>query len=195
MEKRTKKILLTSASILLILGGVFWLWRRNKPKEDETTDGNTNLGSGTPSYQPSSDVPSDVLAFQKFANSKGYSPKLVEDGIWGSKTSAAWKVWGKEYNKLSPSTTIAPKSSAQKKVTSSYFTDPSKMVGKNVYSNSSVTSLYNTVLNRVGTAKKDEFLGAVTKVERTSTGDYILTVVSPLKNVYKVFAGSVYFLI
>ena len=30
------------------------------------------------------------MAFQKFANKNGYTPKLKEDGAWGPKTSAAW---------------------------------------------------------------------------------------------------------
>ena len=106
MEKRTKKILLISTSVLLIAGGIFWLWWRNRPKKEETlTDGTTNetigdsgnLGTTTTTTTPTK--PSNVLSFQKFANSKGYTPKLVEDGIWGSKTSAAWNVWGSEYEK------------------------------------------------------------------------------------------------
>lgn len=40
-----------------------------------------------------------TLAFQKYANSKGYTPKLVEDGIWGSKTQAAWNKLGDDFIK------------------------------------------------------------------------------------------------
>ena len=110
MEKRTKKILLVSGTLLLV-GGAFWLWWRNRPKKDETnTDGNVidtgntgggqigggQIGGGSPVSQTR---PSNVLSFQRFANSKGYTPKLVEDGKWGSKTSAAWSVWGNDYEK------------------------------------------------------------------------------------------------
>lgn len=111
MEKRTKKILLVSGSLLLV-GGAFWLWWRSRQKKDETnTDGNVidtgntgntgntgggQSGSGSPVSQTR---PSNVLSFQRFANSKGYTPKLVEDGKWGSKTSAAWSVWGNDYEK------------------------------------------------------------------------------------------------
>jgi hypothetical protein len=109
MEKRTKKILLVSSSILLIGGGIFWLWWRSRPKKDETktdenvidtvTTGGGQSGGGSPISQTLPSRPDNVLSFQRFANSKGYSPKLVEDGMWGSKTSAAWSVWGNDYQK------------------------------------------------------------------------------------------------
>jgi hypothetical protein len=108
MEKKTKKILLVSGSLLLV-GGAFWLWWRSRAKKDETkTDGNVidtgntgggQSGGGSPVSQTSPTRPSNVLSFQRFANSKGYTPKLVEDGKWGSKTSAAWRVWGNDYEK------------------------------------------------------------------------------------------------
>ena len=41
-----------------------------------------------------------ILAFQKFANSKGYTPKLAEDGKYGAKTEAAIKVWGDAFDTL-----------------------------------------------------------------------------------------------
>lgn len=39
----------------------------------------------------------DWLDFQKYANDKGYTPPLVEDGIYGSKTKAAWSKLGTQY--------------------------------------------------------------------------------------------------
>ena len=55
------------------------------------------------SFDGKSASSAQVLAFQKFANSKGYSPKLVEDGKYGAKTEAAIKVWGAEFDKAAAS--------------------------------------------------------------------------------------------
>jgi hypothetical protein len=106
MEKGTKKALLISSALLLVGGGIY-LWFRNRPKTEETpTDestGGTSTGSTSDSSvsspTPAVSKPNNVLAFQKFANSKGYSPKLKEDGAWGPKTSAAWTALAADYNK------------------------------------------------------------------------------------------------
>ncbi len=39
-----------------------------------------------------------IKAFQKFANAKGWSPKLSESGIWNSQTEAASKVHGTAFD-------------------------------------------------------------------------------------------------
>ena len=105
MEKKSKKILLITSAILLIGGGVgYWLWKRNKDKKaeetpvtEETPPATTPTASvGVNSIE---DKPSDVLAFQQYANAKGWSPKLVEDGLWGSKSKSAWAKWGAEFKK------------------------------------------------------------------------------------------------
>ncbi len=41
-----------------------------------------------------------IATFQKYANSKGYTPKLVVDGKYGAKTEAAIKVFGDKYDSL-----------------------------------------------------------------------------------------------
>jgi hypothetical protein len=105
MEKGTKKALLISSALLLVGGGIY-LWFRNRPKTEENpteeNTGGTSTGStsdSSVSNTPAVSKPNNVLAFQKFANSKGYSPKLKEDGAWGPKTSAAWTALAADYNK------------------------------------------------------------------------------------------------
>ncbi len=41
-----------------------------------------------------------VADFQKFANSKGYTPKLVVDGKYGANTQKAIDAWGTEFDKF-----------------------------------------------------------------------------------------------
>ena len=60
--------------------------RINKPSEYLSFDGK-------------SATKAQILAFQKFANTKGYFPKLVEDGAYGAKTQKAIDVWGAEFDK------------------------------------------------------------------------------------------------
>jgi hypothetical protein len=121
MTPRGKKILIISVSLLAIGGVVgYILWKRKKDKDAETkTDGDTKASTDTANQSKgdtgestssvkvggssgggrTADMPSDVMAFQKFANSKGWSPKLKEDGLWGNKTSSAWATWKTDYNK------------------------------------------------------------------------------------------------
>jgi hypothetical protein len=158
MEKRTKKILLVSGSLLLI-GGAFWLWWRNRPKKDETktdegtidtgTTGGGTIGGGLPSSI--TDKPSNVLAFQKFANSKGYKPKLVEDGIWGAKTSAAWNIWGKEYSKSSIIPGVIPRpisSNVFKKGDAVYLKLNNTLIYQYPSSNSSIGKFVNVNMSK-----------------------------------------------
>ncbi|MFY8164967.1 MAG: hypothetical protein ACOVJ8_00155 [Sediminibacterium sp.] len=110
MEKKNKKILLITSAILLIGGGVgYWLWKRKKDFKEEETPMAEQPSATTPSAQttitPSGtstsveDKPANVLAFQRYANSKGWSPRLNDDGIWGPKTRAAWAKWGADFKK------------------------------------------------------------------------------------------------
>ena len=116
MENSTKKKLLIGGSVLVIAGvGGFFLWKYLKKKKEEAekkkaeeeaarlaasnTNTNVNVSSGGGGGGGTSVIPSgtDVLAFQKFANSKG--EKLTEDGKAGPKTNAAWTKWGADYQK------------------------------------------------------------------------------------------------
>lgn len=104
MDKRTKKSLLISAALILIGGAAYMLYKRAKGTGEQTADATDSSEStpttlSEPSSSPITSKPNNVLAFQKFANSKGYSPKLVEDGKWGQKTSAAWNTLASDYNK------------------------------------------------------------------------------------------------
>lgn len=103
--KYKKEVLIASSLILLaVAGGIgYWLWKRNKDKAKESeTLADTTLDTSTGGSIPSTsieDKPSDVLAFQQYANSRGWSPKLVEDGLWGSKTKLAWGKFGSDFKK------------------------------------------------------------------------------------------------
>ena len=57
-------------------------------------------------YVDGSSDKATILAFQKYANSKGWSPKLVEDGKWGAKTQAAAGIWGITFD--SGTTSVIP---------------------------------------------------------------------------------------
>jgi len=107
MNPKGKKVLIITGALLVIAGVVAYLLVKRKKKEleeakailDATTStsqsGSSTTQSGGSTSTNTSNMPSDVLDFQKFANSKG--EKLVEDGVWGSKTSSAWSKWGAEY--------------------------------------------------------------------------------------------------
>ena len=106
MEKKNKKALLIISSLILIGGGIgYWLWKRNKDKKaeekptDEKPTDEKPSSETTPTSTIVEDKPSNILAFQQYANSKGWSPKLVEDGLWGSKSKAAWAKWGADFKK------------------------------------------------------------------------------------------------
>ena len=66
MEKRTKKILLVSGSLLLI-GGALWLWWKNRPKKDEVTGedlspkDNAPLGIATNIGKPIATAPTSTV--------------------------------------------------------------------------------------------------------------------------------------
>lgn len=110
MANKNKKALLIISSLILIGGGIgYWLWKRKKDKKDDKPTDEKPTDEKPKDEKPSSetnptstnveDKPSNVLAFQQYANAKGWSPKLVEDGIWGSKSKAAWAKWGADFKK------------------------------------------------------------------------------------------------
>jgi len=112
MEKNTK-IIIGVISTLAVGGVAYWLITKNKKKKEQELLGGdedtTVIEETSTTTQPkqtssstsssSSSKPENVLEFQKYANQKGHKPKLVEDGIWGSKSSGAWKLWGTDYEK------------------------------------------------------------------------------------------------
>jgi len=115
----TKKKVLLGISIATIVGVAgYFIYKaisKDEPKsDDEGGGGETDVKSNDPNTQqtpisntvstPSSSSsassgnrPDDVLAFQTYANAQGYKPELVTDGLWGPKTSAAWKKHGTAY--------------------------------------------------------------------------------------------------
>jgi len=115
MENSTKKKLIIGGSILVVAGvGGYFLWKylKNKKEQQEKekqakadaekaaaeASANANKQSYSQSYVASS-IPAgtDILDFQKFANTKGES--LKEDGKSGPKTQAAWVKLGGDYQK------------------------------------------------------------------------------------------------
>ena len=121
MDPKTKKRLIIGISLTTILGvGGYFLHKylkdnnklpwKSEDEEDGDNDSDVKASVTTtpviPAVSPnntstssSSDRPGDVLIFQKWANENGYTPKLDEDGLWGPKTSSAWKSKKAEYNK------------------------------------------------------------------------------------------------
>ena len=113
MDAKIKKRLIIGISLTTILGVAgYFAWQRwgKKPEEDnddgvviddskkETQQDPISDTSRTPSSSSSkTNRPDDILDFQKYANEKGYTPKLKEDGLWGPKTSKGWKKWGESY--------------------------------------------------------------------------------------------------
>jgi hypothetical protein len=203
MEKRTKKIIIISVSLLAIGGVAYWLWWRNKPKTDGSTDvplATDDSGSSSPLSTlalPKGDGPSDVKAFQdwmdinrpNWVNGKNLN-KGRGYGTYGPSTQKAWASYKAEYQKGS-----SPKPIASRRVTASYFTDPSQMIGKKVYS-AVPKPLYNFSNTQVGTTKKGEYVGIVKTVTRAKVGTYWdLSVASPLGGVYKITSGGLEFLI
>jgi hypothetical protein len=103
MTPKTKKTLILTGIGITVLGLIAWAIHqhvKNNPKTPKA-DPFASSPSAVPSTSTNVSTSSNplitkekVLAFQKYANNKGYSPKLTEDGIWGSKTAAAFKVYG-----------------------------------------------------------------------------------------------------
>lgn len=102
-------------SAVLIGGGLAWYFSNRKKQNAKMADDykvqtdninpdfdtlpSSSTSSSSSSLKPSGFGRAETLAFQKYANSKGWTPRLVEDSIWGSKTQAAWNKLGEEYRK------------------------------------------------------------------------------------------------
>lgn len=114
MEPGTKKKLIIGGSILVVAGvGGYFLWKylKNKKEEEEAKKKQAELDAAaaaakatqsqssqvTQSYTSSIPAGTDILDFQKFANSKGET--LKEDGKAGPLTNSAWSKWGSDYQK------------------------------------------------------------------------------------------------
>jgi hypothetical protein len=67
----------------------------------------TTSTAATRSVKPPISGKEKIEAFQKYANSKGYEPKLDPDGKWGPKTAAAWKKWGEQFKNTPASATTS----------------------------------------------------------------------------------------
>lgn len=122
---------------------------------------NTIQTPAPPVYLPTPPVsngkPQNILAFQQYANSKGWSPKLVEDNAWGPKTLEAWTALKAEYLKPVVVPT-APVVSPIKKLTGF-------VLGEKLYANdnNTITNTYKTAApspsNIYKTYKPNYFIG------------------------------------
>ena len=145
MDPKTKKKLIIGLSLTTILGvgGYFaYKWWKNNQDDGEADDnGNDDTSVNTtttqtispPSNSSSSSSgsrPGDVLALQKWANADGYTPKLVEDGIWGPNTKAAWNAKKSGYNSSTEVKENAGKLSGQLKAIYEKFMASSKLKPK-----------------------------------------------------------------
>lgn len=115
LTKGQKIALGVIAGIGLTVAGVLWWKNKKKAKEDVSpSTGGTNPVPQTAPVSPNTNqdaapvtnkqaaangIPplTDVLAFQKWFNVKGFTPKLKEDGIDGVKTTPAYLKYGKQY--------------------------------------------------------------------------------------------------
>ena len=118
MDPKTKKKIIIGLSVTTILGvGGYFLYQYLKDRADANAEGDvTDDGKSSdtvvtttttpvvnppakPASQPQGSRPDDILAFQKWANENGYTPKLDEDGLWGPKTKSAWTAKKSDYEK------------------------------------------------------------------------------------------------
>lgn len=124
MEQATKKKLLIGGALLVVAGvGGYFLYKFLKGKaekkrleeeqkklqqQQQTPPLGSTGGSTTPSSgggtTPPSDRPANIMDFQRFAKKLGENlgtsgpNKDGVDGVWGSKTAAAWTKLKKAYN-------------------------------------------------------------------------------------------------
>lgn len=118
MEKRTKKIVLISASLLAIGGAIgFYIWwkNKNKPSTDvplATDDSGTPAPPTSSGTTPKADGPSNVKDFQDWLDGKGLKwvgatnadltngKKLGQGfgyGNYGQSTQKAWAIYKDQY--------------------------------------------------------------------------------------------------
>jgi hypothetical protein len=69
------------------------------------------------------------------------------------------------------------------------------MIGLKAYAFSTSSTIYDLDMKKIGQGRKDEYLGTVTSIERMQSGKYLFTLVSPLKEVIRVFESSIYFVV
>jgi hypothetical protein len=199
MEKRTKKILLVSGTLLLV-GGAFWLWWRNrKPKEEENVPLATDDSGTSTVTTPSGNVatgsgPSDVRAFQDWMDKN--HPNWVKGknlnkgsgyGTYGPSTQAAWNTYKAEYQKGSaPTNTVNPSVKPifvpAKDVLSSDINGAYK---KTIYAGGEV-KVFNMGNELAFTVKKGDYIGLVTSA-RVSGSQFIIYI---LKNNVKYYLQS-----
>ena len=118
MDPKTKKKIIIGLSVTTILGVAgYFLYQYIKDSQSGEGDSDGDSGvdqsitntatlappstGGSPPSQSNpgvADRPDDVLAFQKWANANGWTPKLDEDGLWGPKTKSAWNSKKASYN-------------------------------------------------------------------------------------------------
>ncbi len=72
---------------------------------DSSFDGDNMMsfdGDSLTSFDGKKAASAQIAEFQKFANSKGYTPKLTVDGKYGANTQKAIDAWGAEFDKINP---------------------------------------------------------------------------------------------
>lgn len=162
--KKNKSLVVIASLVLLSAGGyALYRWYQGKKSTDAGSESGTNEPTGstdkTPSPSTTEDSPSDVLAFQKYANGQGWSPKLVEDGIFGSKTKAAWASLSSSFKNQKNYTSAIDALSA----------DIKALDLKKIYAKAPV-KVYN-LSNKVSfTAKGGELLGTVSNSRKSGNG-------------------------
>jgi hypothetical protein len=190
---KSKKGLIIGVSLLVAtsIGIYVWYLHDKKKKELALKNGETPLDGAT---QPTSSdstkstnssveqsiksstnpieviksAPKDTLSFQKWANkNKGVS--LVEDGIYGKNTKAAWDKFGLEYEKVV---------NLKMQDLNAYLNAKGNPIGKVVYSKYAGADIFDgnvadNVFNKIAPVTKIMALGKVAKVTPTATGYWI----------------------
>ena len=108
-SKKTVLIVIVIIVAVILLSVAGWLIYKKFIKKDEEKNDNPLTDEGNPIVTDTNtntqDRPTDVLAFQKFAKSKGAylgtsgPNKDGVDGIWGGKTASAWAIWKGDFLK------------------------------------------------------------------------------------------------
>lgn len=167
-----------------ILGLSWYLWDENNKKnapcpdpdnmhKDETGNCVLNTPETPPViYTPPPPIdnvgkPTNVLAFQQYANAHGWLPQLTYDG-WGPKTAAAWVALKAEY--LKP-TAVAKPTTAPVKITTGF------VLGQKLFANNNyaIINAYKTAIpsaavsNIYKSYKPNYFIGTFLNTE----GEYI----------------------
>jgi hypothetical protein len=211
MDGKKKKVLLITSALTLLAGAGVYLWytmfREEKPKDDQldqknevktpdpvtTTRPNPVYSGGSSVTRPSLLATKDALtAFQKWViNTKkdqtilggGGSTGFGDDGIWGSKSKAAWSKYGAEY------TTSLSKPTAPAETEVETSSNPIKFpVGTMVYPSRSWVSVYDEASGDEW--DRDGYIwspNAIGKVKNYTLNDkgvmvYEMTLVTPLRN-------------